>query len=685
MHIPYYSRFISPTLLQKLWDESEQVPQNTQLRVAKGLQEEFPHIETVDALHFVVEIYEQVKDQLKAVLEQRITDRDFIDIRTAHHNEHNLSFPYQSVSYRTVIGEKDQNERIVIGSKPDVCKQTEIQIPTFLQGNHITIFGPPDTKKMSINAMNSYHHKLSDEHPLISELVRSSGDVPRWGADNEDSKTPIMRNFLNACENLIECYEQNISFDDSRKNKQYRLKETKLAIPIKRIPGLALPDGNHLWKGDVLPLHLYDFALHLYHNWKIPQSLVFYIPKLENEEEAIYLRTVIEVAENLIKKENPQYELGSVRLFIVFENPRAIFRIKEIAEELHPYFVGGSLGWHDFLASTARLFKCDPNYRIPVKADPNIVIKHIKESHEILRDAMQPIGGVSIGGMYGTLYEDGNPQSFEVSMVGYIRDVITQMKRGLDGFWVAHPNFVRIGIALVEAWRRFEKDSSDQTLRDLISILVPNPKELSPLLNFIFGKDVDGLSNDDPMYERSVLAANIKISSVIANHDEKEVRYNIFQALQYITDWLCGNGCVALPAQLNNSDGEPIFVRIMDDLATTERSRWELWAEVNHNRVSLQKFEQFLCEEADFIRFGQQTKTKRIQVQWKGEAKRWYPIAIQLLHQLVTQKIPVEFVSELLMPFTFDCIRNSDAPFNLVQQYHPYYQNWESGNLYFHS
>ena len=92
-------------------------------------------------------------------------------------------------------------------------------------------------------------------------------------------------------------------------------------------------------------------------------------------------------------------------------------------------------GGDDFLASTARLFKHDPNYRIPVKADPNIVINHIKESHLILRKSLDTFGAIAIGGMYGTLYEDGNPKSFEVSIIGYIKDVITQMKkRNLDGF-----------------------------------------------------------------------------------------------------------------------------------------------------------------------------------------------------------------------------------------------------------
>ena len=674
MSIPYYQNFLSSGLIQYLINESESVEGIQDLYVAKGLQMEFPNIENGDALKFVCRLYEQTKPHLKQVLAQRTIDRAFIDEATLQCNTQNSSIDFQSSDYHTVIGRKDSTGRIVVGPLPKLHDRKSVNIPDFLQGNQVTLFGPPDTIKMSINAMNSLHHQLVNEDPFIAELVNESGDVPRWGADNEDSKTPIMRNFLHACQNLMGCFDESLSFYDERKQKQYSLKDSQLASPIKRIPGLALPDGNHIYKGDPLPLHLYDFAMHLYHNWHNPKALMFYVPKLENEEEAQYIHDLIETAESMIKELHPEYQMGSIGLFIVFENPRAIFRIAEMAENLHPYFVGGSLGWHDFLASAARLFKHDENYRIPVKADPNIVINHIKESHLILTKSLKPIGGISIGGMYGTLYEEGNPLSFELSIIGYIKDVVAQMKRGLDGFWVAHPNFVRIGIALVAAWRRYEADTQDDSLERLVKILVPNIEEQEPLLQFVFGEDVDGLEEDDPLYLRSVLAADIVTSDLIANDDEEEVRYNIFQALQYLADWLCGNGCVALPAQLTTAKGEKVFVRIMDDLATTERSRWELWAEVHHGRVSLEEFERILQDEADFIEQDIDTNSKRIQVRWRGKAAKWYPTAIDILRQLVTDPNPVEFVPELLLPFTFDSIRNAEDPFALVKQLHPRYQ-----------
>ena len=649
MSIPYYNDFLPSSLIQSLMKGYQAIPSVPELLVDPSLLTEFSEIETPEAFQFVCDLYERTSAQLNTVLSQRAIDREFCDQYTLACTEKNADIDFLDPTYHTVIGAKDSAGRIVVGPSGTAPQNKQVHIPDFLKGDQITLFGPPDTEKMSINAMNSLHRALPNEHPLIAELVAESGQVPRWGADNEDSKTPIMRSFLHACRNLIGCFEGDLSFDDPHNGKSYRLCEEGRAIPIKRIPGLALPDGAHIYKNNPLPLHLFDFAMHMFHNWNRPQSLIFYIPKLENEEEAAYIHFMIQEAETMLCAMHPTYKMGSVGLFIVFENPRAIFRIQEMADALYPYFVGGSLGWHDFLASTARLFRHDPNYRIPVKADPNIVINHIKESHLILKNALAPIGAISIGGMYGTLYEEGNPASFEVCIVGYIKDVVTQLKRGLDGFWVAHPNFVRIGIALVHAFRCWEQDPSDPRLHQLISILVPNPIEQEPLLAFVFGKDVEGLTPEDPLYVRGVLAADIIESDVISNSDEAELRYNIFQALQYITDWLCGNGCVALPAQVTNASGEKIFVRIMDDLATTERSRWELWAEVNHKRVSIERFRELLASESDFIRGDQDKLNKRIQVRWQGEAAQWYPTAIKMLDTLVTDAHPVEFVSQLLL------------------------------------
>ncbi|MDO9183344.1 MAG: aldolase/citrate lyase family protein [Bacteriovorax sp.] len=658
--IPYYNDYVTPALLDHLMSISspvEGVPQLVEVGTGGGL-------ETKESLLFLCELYDILKGELNTVLSKRQTDRKFIDQQTKASYEFNNSLKRNFVNsdYKTILGNIDSTGRIVIGPKNEFfCKKGSgkpiAKIPEYLQGNHVTLFGPPDDTKLSINAMNAYHRKLKNEPKVIAELLKTHTSSPKWGADDEDSKTPLRADLISAGINLTECFDGTISFHDEKNGKDYNLEADHLSLPIKRFPGLALPSFFLFYRKNPIPLHLYDFALHLFKNWHNPKALAFYVPKLENEEEARYIRIMMEEAEKLIQKIHPEYVIGTIRLMIVLENPRAVFRVNEIMDELYPYFVGASLGWHDYLASTARLFKEDANYRIPVKADPNIVIKYIKASHHLLADVVGSRGGIKVGGMYGILpiSTDLESPSFQVTMKGFIKDVITQLKRDLSGFWVAHPDFVRIGLALVEGWKQYsigEKNNLETLVKELL-----DDKYHHEILSFIAGADITGLDITNPLYPRSLIVADINESNFIANNHPDEIRYNVFQSLQYLTDWLSGNGCVALPAQI---DGTP--VRVMDDLATAERSRWEVWHEIYHNRFALTDFLKIAHEEMHFIRKDLSNDKKIVQVKWDERTEKWYPVALNIMIRLMTDNTPVEFAPELLLPFTIPSIRESNDP-----------------------
>jgi malate synthase len=639
--------FLPDALLAELAARAVPVDQVPGLRVAPGLREEFPTYETVDALSVVVEAYRAVRGEFAELLDQRRVDRAFVDA--------------QVLAGRDPIGLRDDRGRVVVGPTGEPPPDVRVEVPAFLRGEQVTLFGPPESARMCVHAMNALHRRRPDEPPIVAELVAASGQVPRWGADDEDSRTPILPALLRAGANLDRCFDGTLTAGDLRLADQGR------SLPIKRVPGLALPDGWHLLDGEPLPLHLTDLVLHVWHQRRRPEALVLYFPKLETEDEARYLRRLVEATARACAARDPASQADQVKFMVVFESPRAIFRIREIAAALGPHFVGGSLGWHDFLASTARLFRHDPRYRIPVKADPNIVIDRIQASHRRLVEALDPVGALPIGGMYGVLYEEGNAASFQASMAGYVRDVVTQLRRGLRGFWVAHPDFVRLGLALVEAWRRRERDPADRSLDQLLDALIPDPVEREGLARFVATPDPPVLDPADPRYPRAVLAADLGRSSVIANDDPEEVRYNVFQALQYLAAWLTGNGCVALPATIRTARGEPVAVRVMDDLATTERSRWEVWAEVHHGRVPVAAFDALLEAELAYLRAGEDAGGRRIQVRWEGEAARWYPIAGRLLRALVTTADPPEWVSEWLLPFTFPGVRDAPDPWSAAR------------------
>ena len=157
------------------------------------------------------------------MLNQRRVDRAALDARTAECNAENENTPFHSETYQTVIGWRNEGGQILVGPPETSVTPRLVDVPAFLSGYQVTLFGPPDTRKMAINAMNALHRKMPDEAAVISELVNASEDVPRWGADSEDSKTPMVDELITANENLAACFARTIEFNDKKRGKRYAL------------------------------------------------------------------------------------------------------------------------------------------------------------------------------------------------------------------------------------------------------------------------------------------------------------------------------------------------------------------------------------------------------------------------------------------------------------------------------
>lgn len=88
-----------------------------------------------------------------------------------------------------------------------------------------------------------------------------------------------------------------------------------------------------------------------------------------------------------------------------------------------------------------------------------IVISSIKTSHELVAGMAENLGAVGLGGMYGVIPRDGNPESNLVAIIGLVKDVISQLRRGLHGFWIGYVPFIRPAIAIAQAFQE-SKDSN---------------------------------------------------------------------------------------------------------------------------------------------------------------------------------------------------------------------------------
>ena len=60
-------------------------------------------------------------------------------------------------------------------------------------------------------------------------------------------------------------------------------------------------------------------------------------------------------------------------------------------------------------------------------------MRNIRESHALMARIVAARGGVAIGGMYGILPKgrDIADHSVQASLAGFVRDVVTQLRRGL--------------------------------------------------------------------------------------------------------------------------------------------------------------------------------------------------------------------------------------------------------------
>jgi malate synthase len=164
-----------------------------------------------------------------------------------------------------------------------------------------------------------------------------------------------------------------------------------------------------------------------------------------------------------------------------------------------------------------------------------------------------------MGGMAAQIPIKNDPAANDAALAAVRADKQRECDDGHDGTWVAHPGLV--GIAREE----FARVAGDHQI---------NRRRA----------DV------------SVSAADLLAVSDRPQISEVGIRKNISVGIQYVESWLRGQGCVPI----NN---------LMEDAATAEISRAQLWQWVRHGAritdgrvVSIELVETLITEEIDKIR-----------------------------------------------------------------------------------
>lgn len=368
----------------------------------------------------------------------------------------------------------------------------------------------------------------TDRKMVVNAL---NSDVWTYMADFEDSSAPTWDNMINGQVNLFDAVRRQVDFKQS--GKEYKLRTDKvLPTLIVRPRGWHLEEKHVTVDGEPMSGSLFDFGLYFFHNAretiKRGSGPYFYLPKMESHLEARLWNDAFNLGQDYIG-----IPRGTIRGTVLIETILAAFEMDEIIYELRDHSAGLNCGRWDYIFSTIKKFRQNPAFILPDRSAVTMTVPFMDAYVKLLIQTCHKRGVHAMGGMAAQIPIKDDKAANDKAMAGVRADKLREVKAGHDGTWVAHPALAKIA-------------------SDIFNEHMPTPNQL-----FVRREDVK-------IGQRDLLNMNVpgKIT-------EEGIRKNLIIGLGYMEAWIRGVGCV------------PINY-LMEDAATAEVSRSQLWQWVRH-------------------------------------------------------------------------------------------------------
>jgi malate synthase len=375
------------------------------------------------------------------------------------------------------------------------------------------------------------------DRKMVINALNSGARV--FMADFEDANSPTWQNNLDGQVNLLDANRGTIALDTGE--KRYELGDDP-AVLVVRPRGWHLPEKHVLVDGEQISGSLFDFGLYVFHNRARPW---FYIPKLENHLEARLWNSVFDFAEDEL--ELPR---GSIKATVLIENVLAAFEMDEILYELREHIVGLNAGRWDYLFSLIKKFRTRPDFVLPDRAQLTMTTPFMRAYTELLVKTCHRRGAHAMGGMAAFIPSRRDPEVNETALAKVREDKVREAGDGFDGTWVAHPDLVPVAAEVFD------------------SALGDKPNQVGRQRD-----DVDVAASD--LLDLSVDGGEIT---------DEGLRTNVSVGIRYLESWLRGVGAAAID-------------NLMEDAATAEISRSQIWQWARHGKVSPERVREVLGAE----------------------------------------------------------------------------------------
>jgi malate synthase len=427
------------------------------------------------------------------------------------------------------------------------------------------------------------------ERKMIINALNSGAKV--FMADFEDAFSPTWEGTIQGQINVRDAVNRTIEYD-SPEGKRYELNE-KTATLLVRPRGWHLVEKHVLIDGQPISGGIFDFGLYFFHNAKklieMGTGPYFYLPKLENHLEARLWNDIFVLAQQELGI--PQ---GTIKATVLIETILATFEMDEILYELRDHSGGLNCGRWDYIFSAIKKFHNIPDFILPDRAQVTMTT-HFMHSYSLLTiKTCHRRNAHAIGGMAAQIPIKNDPKANEEALARVRADKKREVNDGHDGTWVAHPGLVAIALEEFDA-------------------VMKTPNQI-----------------DRKREDVHVTAADL-LQVPEGTITEAGLRNNISVSLQYLESWLRGSGCVPI----NN---------LMEDAATTEIARAQIWQWIHHpkgilddgRKVTIELYKELARDELEKI------KTAVGEQQF---ARRKFQTAAQIFDSIITDDQFVEFLT----------------------------------------
>jgi malate synthase len=355
-------------------------------------------------------------------------------------------------------------------------------------------------------------------------------------ADFEDANSPTWKHQVEGHANLIDAIEGTITYESSD-GRLYRL-EDEVATLLVRPRGWHLPEKHITVRGERMSGALVDFGLHAFHNarrlHKRGLGLYLYLPKLEHYLEARLWSDIFRFSEDAFG-----VPTGTIRATVLIETLPAAFQMDEILYELRNHSHGLNAGRWDYIFSVIKCYRDRPEFVLPDRNDVKMTVPFMHAYAELLVKTCHARGAFAMGGMAALIPSRSDPEANVRAIAAVRADKQREATAGFDGTWVAHPDVVDVALA------------------EFDNVLADRPNQIDR-------------RRDDVQVTAAQL---LDVASTPGEITEAGLRNNISVGFQYISYWLGGRGA----AGINN---------LMEDAATAEISRAQIWQWIRHGKVT---------------------------------------------------------------------------------------------------